>query len=384
MATCFLFTQHLNDDSCLSLSLGQQGQVEAPLAQRSFTDIKILQQNAQTIVIAPTDFFTLHQVELPWLADRKARAAIPFALEDKLAQNVDSLHFAFDRAHYQAGHYLVVVGDKRFLTELINTFDNQGIRFDSLTLDWFGLQQNEAAVTPTNILVNDAHFQGALSPELAALYCKSQLETSFYRFKDSNESLMKELATSIKETEDSWYCWLAKRLQNSKSINLCQGELQHSSTPGKTKRWYQAAIAMSTVWLLSILAVNAVKLYFLNKDLAQIDTKIATIYHEFFPQAQQVISPRFRINQLLKANHGNMDATFWVLLDKLASTFNSNNITFEQLRFQNQTLLVTLATKNFAELEDLQTRLQQKKVKVKQTQAATTNEQVVGILELNL
>ncbi|WP_156812641.1 type II secretion system protein GspL [Legionella tunisiensis] len=179
MATCFLFTQYMNDDSCLSLSLGERGQIEAPLAQRSFTDIKALQQNARTIAIAPTDFFTLHQVELPWLAERKARAAIPFALEDKLAQPVDSLHFAFDRAHYNDGHYLVVLGDKNLLTELINKFDNQGIRFDSLTLDWFALQKNEAAVTPTNILVNDAHFQGALSPELAVLYCKLQLETSF-------------------------------------------------------------------------------------------------------------------------------------------------------------------------------------------------------------
>ncbi|WP_019218186.1 hypothetical protein [Legionella tunisiensis] len=56
-------------------------------------------------------------------------------------------------------------------------------------------------------------------------------------------------------------------------MTLCQGELQHSSTHSKTKRWYQAAIAMSMIWLLSILAVNAVKLYFLNKDLNQIDKK---------------------------------------------------------------------------------------------------------------
>lgn len=384
MATCFLFTQYLNDDGCLSLSLGQQGQVEAPLEQRSFADIKALQQNAQTIIVAPTDCFTLHQVEFPWLTERKARAAIPFALEDKLAQNVDSLHFSFDRAHYNNGHYLVVLGDKNLLAELINKFDNQGIRFDILTLDWFGLQRNEAAVTPSNILVNDDNFQGALSPELAILYCKPQPEPSFYRFTDSNELLVKELSTPLIEIEDSWYCWLAKRLYTSKAMNLCQGELLHGSTHSKTKRWYQAAVVMSLVWLLSIFAVNAVKLYLLNKDISQVDAKIATIYHEFFPQAQQVISPRFRINQLLKTNQSNMDNTFWALLDKLAGTFNSNKITFEQLRFQNQTLLVTLATKNFANLEDLQTRLQQKKVKVKQTQAATTNEQVVGILELNL
>lgn len=385
MSTCFLFTQHLNEEGCLSLKLNQQGQIEAPLAQRNFTEIKTFQTNAQTIVVAPGERFSLHQLELPWLTDRKARAAIPYALEDKLAQNVETLHFAFDGTYYQNGHYLVVVGDKIYLNELISLLDEHEVNFDILTLDWFALKTHETAVLTKSLLANDETFQGAVSPDLASFYLgKWAGERTIYLFPDSDKSQLPPTEDQIIESQESSYLWLAQRLQEIRPMNICQGELQHGSSHAKTIRWYQAAVFMSLLWILSIVTVNAVKIHYLNKDTAGVDANIALIYREFFPQAQQVISPKFRIGQLIKSNQNNADSTFWTLLDKLATTLKSSSITIEQLRFQNQTLMVTLATKDFESLEDLQTRLQQDKIKVKQTQASTRDEQVVSTLELNL
>lgn len=386
MTTCFLFTQYLNEDGCLSLSLTPQGQIEAPLAQRNFAEIKALQNNASTLVVAPVEHFSLHQVELPWLADRKARAAIPYALEDKLAQNVDTLHFAFDKAYYQNNRYLVVVSDKSYLQELIATLDAKQINFDFLTLDWFALNNNEIALMANSLLVNNEIFQGSLSSDLAPFYFgKWAGDHVISTFSDSDKTQLPPTEAQIVENQEASYLWLAKRLQKAKIINLCQGQFQHGTGHAKTRYWFQAAAGMTLLWLLSILAVNAIKLYFINKDTAAVDAKIAVIYREFFPQARQVISPKFRISQLIKSNQNNASSTFWLLLDKLATILKQNNsITIEQLRFQNQTLMVTLASKNFEDLDDLQTRLHQNQVKVKQTQASKQDELVVSTLELTL
>lgn len=71
MATCFLFIHHLTENGCLSLSLDEQGQVVAPLLERSFSEIKSLQKNCQTILVLPTQLFSLHRINLPWLAEKK-------------------------------------------------------------------------------------------------------------------------------------------------------------------------------------------------------------------------------------------------------------------------------------------------------------------------
>lgn len=383
MTICFLFIQSLSDEGCLSLRLNQQGQLDAPLAHRGFAEIKALQSNAKTYLIAPVERFSLHQIELPKLTEQKARAAIPFALEDRLAQNVEHLHFAFDNNHYHNGKYLVAVGDKHYLKELITRFDQHEINFDRLTLDWFALSPHETAVTDTVLLVNDERFQGALSADLRAFYLNERSsQPIFHCFSNSERSLLDSMEVQTIDHPESFYEWLALRLLNHKSINLCQGELQHGSSQTKTRRLYQAALGMSLLWLLSIIVVNGAKIYSLNHDLARVDEKIGVIYREFFPQAQQVISPKFRISQLLKSNQTS-DLTFWTLLDKLTKTVKMSSVMVEQLRFQNQTLIVTLATKNFASLELFQTALQNDKVKVKQTQASTLDRQVVSTWELN-
>ncbi|ASQ46597.1 type II secretion system protein GspL [Legionella clemsonensis] len=391
MVTCFLFIHDLNEDSCLSLCLNEQGEPIAPLAKRSVNELKTVQKNCRTILVLPTQIFSLHRLTLPWLTEKKARAAIPFALEEKLAQNVNSLHFAFDKHHYQNGQYLVVVGDKQFLSGVMEKFDQENIKFDYVTLDWFALNKQEIAILESCLLINEEEFEGALSQDLANFY-QNKLNSAapgqyeIFAFSNSNSQLISALGSNAEVTtiKENSYIWLAQRLQNKKIMNLSQGSLAREGGNHLTRRWYQAAIAMSILWLVTLIASKTIQIHQLNQDTATVDTQIATIYRQFFPQAQQIISPKFRITQLLKSNQNNADSSFWLLLNTLAKSFRKNLMDLSQLRFQNQTLLITLTTTNFEELENLQTQLQKANIKVRQTQASTENEKVVGTLELSL
>jgi general secretion pathway protein L len=390
MATCFLFTHQLTESGCLSLSLDQQGQIISPLLQRNFADIRVLQKNCRTIVVLPSSLFNIHRVTLPWISEKKARAAIPFALEDKLAQNVNLLHFAFDRGHYSNGQYLVAVGEKLQLAQLLAELDGNAIEFDLLTLDWFALHAQEAALLPQYLLLHNDNFWGALAPDIAQFYFSKEtapeLNFVIYSFIDSNPLLleaMKKKGVTEKQPDVSFQ-WIAHRLQNNKAINLCQGEFEHGGNHVKTKRWVLATLLMILGWLTMMIGTHAWKLHQFNQDAAALDKQIATIYREFFPDAQKVISPRFRIAQLLKETQNISDSRFWILLNNLAQSFRTGQMTIEQIRFQNPNLLVTLITTNFEELEALQSRLQDAGIKVRQTQASTEKGKVVGILELSL
>ncbi|WP_133128015.1 type II secretion system protein GspL [Legionella nagasakiensis] len=382
MATCFIFARQIGHEHWLSLRLDDNNQMDAPLMVRSAAELQQLQINSRTLVVLPVEVCSLHQVELPWLNERKARAAIPYALEEQLAQNVSALHFAFDRFHYQNHQYLVAVIDKQHLSTLINELERLNLSFDAITLEWFALKPGEACVSETSLLVYDEAFQGALSVELARVYlAERSTELALHVFKDSTSDLS---GLPYSKIDDTFYPWVALRLQQTQPIDLCQGEFQRSKRQESIQRWYFISAALAGMWLIMLLLVNAINLYGLNKKNTQLDQQIAVIYHEFFPEAKQVISPRFRIGQLLKSAANRSDDTLWFLLDKLANAFHTEQFSVEQLRFQNQILSVTLMGKDFSVLESLQRRLQQANVKVSQTQASSHDQQVLATLELSL
>ena len=385
MAICFLFIEHLDADGCLTLRLDDQNQVDAPLEKRSPDAIRALQANARTIVVLPTEAAGLYLFNLPWLGERKAREAIPYALEEQMAQPVGELHFAFDKAHYQNGHYLVAVIDKQRLLDWMGLLDELNLDFDQATLDWFALNAGEMCVKETTLLVNHDIFKGALGPGLAQDYVKQAIPNTGFLFDDSAPEMRILDFVPVKE---KFYTFIAKRLAKASFINLCQGGLRHDTTRETSMRWYHVSAFLLGVWLLSFIAMNALNLHRLGTQNAVLDDKIAVIYHAFFPQATLVISPQFRIEQALKANASGSQGSFWSLLSPLVSSFKkadilkSNILTIDQFHYQNQMLIINLTAQDFATLEAFEKRLKRAKLKVTQTQASSHDKQVVAILEL--
>ncbi len=386
-ATCFLFTNYLTEEGCLSLVLGAQGEILSSLKHRPFAEIKSLQKGIQeTILVLPSKQFSIHPIELTWLPEKKARAAIPFILEEHLAQNVMELHFAFDRNFYHNGRYLVLVTDKAYLNEVLSSITIHGLHFNQATLDWFALQENETIVMEDYLLVNSTPFQGYLAPNLAVLYhnkLSEKPEHAIYSFPESSPTLLEPLKGRKTSREESIPVWQAIRLQKNHSINLCQGPLTSNRTMSKTTRWYLAAAGMALAWIIVLVSSGIIHLVSMNKAIDSLDTKIALIYREFFPQAKQVVSPKFRIQNYIKTNEASA-TSLWSLLTLLTETVDSNSTTIEQLAMQNQALLVTLLTVDYASLDRLETKLHQKHAKVKQLQASLRNQRVISTLELQL
>ncbi len=380
MDICFLFAKHLDDNGCLSLRLTPEGEVDAPLLQRDFGEIKSFQKSCRTIIVETSDSASLHNLDLPWLPERKARVAIPYALEDKLAESIEDLHFSFDKQHYQNNRYLVTVLGKQRVNYLMNTLDEHGIEYETITLDWFALAPQEMCVSESTLIINNEDFKGTLSGDLALNYLKKHPIDKVYVFNDSQFTTQH----SFEKIEEHSYVWIAQRLLKAKPLNLCQGTMQHGNESDWIMKGYKIAGILCGLWLLSLLLVNAISLYSLNKKNSDLEGKIAVIYREFFPDAKQVISPRFRINQLLKNNASENETRFWFMLNQFAiAAKEDNKLTVEQLKYQNNKLSATLVTADFPSLENFQNKLKQLKLNVKQTQASTRDQQVIATLELS-
>ena len=378
MDTCFLFTEYLNETGCLCLKLSAEGNVVTAPTQLEFKDIRSIQNGCTTILVESASQVSFLNLELPWLSERKARAAIPYALEDQLAQQVEDLHFAFDKQHYKNNNYLITVIAKHRMLYLMQLMDENSIDFEILTVDWFAIDEIELCVSGQRLLVNQDDFKGCLSDSLAQTYLKLHPLAPMLLFKDSQLAVNSE--TEIKD--EFSYTWIARKLLKAKPLNLCQGSLQHGNKSDWLKRGYTIAAISGIAWLISLLLVNGVMLFSLNKKTAVVDNQIEVIYHQFFPEAKQVISPKFRISQLLKTTQEDNQMRFWVLINAFAKTMKDSSITIDQMRYQNKILAVTLVSPDFVTLQKLETVLKQQ-LKVNQTQASTHEQKVIATLELS-
>lgn len=380
MATCFIFTKYLQEKSVLALCFDAEGREIKPLAQTDFATIKSLQTYAKTVLVLPSQMASFFELELPWLPERKARLAIPFALEEKLAQSVDLLHFSFDRKHYQHNKYHVAVIEKQILKNLMETFKALDIEYETITFDWYALHPNEIIEQDDTLLIYSETFKGAMTSILAKSFIPAFKDCKTLVFDDSKPSL--ELPNPQKEKGQAC-TFIANRLLHTTPMNICQGEFQHATIFAQIKKGYQLALGLCLVWLISLLGVNALNLQKVNAKNQLLDQKIAVIYKEFFPDAKQVISPKFRVTQLLQENANSAQSNFWNLIKQINLANESTDCSINQLRFQGKVLSITIACADFSVLETFETRLKAQNLKVNQTQASTQEKQIIATLELS-
>jgi general secretion pathway protein L len=391
VSTCFIFFDALNYTPDAELPallwatrLDESGEVDIALSEHTPDAIAAMSMGVYTVVVLPAAVASIYCLDLPKLSLKKAREAIPYALEEMLAEPVQAVHVAFDRDAENTLQYRTVVLNKLRLNTWISALEALGISFDAMTLDWFALKPNEVCVTNTDVLVHDAAEEapiyGALSPSIAADYLKRAKTIQGFVFDDSVQTL-----PGVEQQTGAYRLWIASRLLTTKVLNICQGQFQQKAQTRKHRYWGWVCAGLLATLFFCVIAKNVFLLHQLHAKQAVIAQDIQTIYMRFFPEATQVISPRFRIEKLLEANGADSQSPFWFLLDKLSQVYLKHPHQFElieSIAFHDEVIVLRLVTENFEALEAIEQQLKMLQVSVKQLEASTRSDQVFAILEL--
>ncbi len=377
MSTCFLFIKEYPSE-CVSCVRASETKEPLLVETLAWTEIAAWQKTDKTMIVLTAERCGLFDVALPKLSMAKLRAAIPYALEEKVAQNVSEMHFALDDS--AKASRLVVAIDASWFRMLIDALHAANIQFEGVTLDWFALKTNEACLTKTSFLVHDEDFKGALSIDALDVYFKRCAEKpTIYAFKNSMAVDSNLPVVRIQVNDEAW---IAERLQEHPWINLCQGVF----APRHQKQtWifgpYLSALLLGCVLLL--LVVNPlIQIHGLNRQLLVLDKEIATIYKDFFPKATEVLQPELQIKQWIRQHAGADEDSFWHVLNQLAHVIELKTMTIKKLNFNDQVFLVSLDAQSFEVLNKLQQDLKKAGLVVKQIQAKLQHGQVVATLEL--
>ncbi len=310
-------------------------------------------QGRPVIVLAPATESLTMSVDLPIRSGPRLLAALPYALEEQVATNVESMHFAAGDKR-ESGRRPVAAIARATLDEWLELLDEVGIQPWKVVPENYGLARIPGTMSvlieddcvmfndgedlefsldgakPSDALVASGHLEehsDDAPPEQSGhlvVYCSAADEE---RLSHDWIALRHELhSVDINLLPDGALPRLAVTVASGAGVNLLQGRYGPKADYGSWLRpWRRAAILLVTLVIAGFGAKGA-DYWRLTKEEAALKAQFASAFQEIRPGSSgDILDPVAAVNSI-KRSFGTSTATpvFLASLGELAAAVTSN------------------------------------------------------------
>lgn len=373
-----------------------QGRILERATQVSLESIP--DNNYPTWVLIPGTECLLTSTHVPSRQRQKIIQAVPYALEEFLAEEIEKLHFALGQSPPHSGLISVAVMERDLLegylqrlnslkivprvvmpdilaipkppdgwgigwTEhklLVRTGKESGFAIEATHLEQFWKKALQEEGLPSNILISRDHSSFPLH--------SLELEPSSWK-----ENLY----------EQGELAWLVQGiLSHDHSLNLLQGPYQPVPKTAHLLRPLRLTWILLILWGGLFLSQQGVYYQRLKQQHQALEASIEKIYRETFPEARKVVNPRVQMEQHLKTlrNQPNLShrvEDFLVSLIQIAPFLKTEGLELEHLDYRQDSFELQLEVSSWQVLETLKNRLIKLGFTVKVQSAAHQNHQKI-------
>jgi general secretion pathway protein L len=372
----------------------------------------------KTIVLLDNTAVHINTVQLPIKNRQKLLRAVPFALEEQLADDVDDLHFVAGKP-LQDGIVPVAAIKRDTLKDILSTLNKAGIEPTAIIpdalcltasskqwsillhgntlkvqLDSFKGGEFDKNIIPT-LLSSNLEKQAANKPEKIIFFTpeeKSEDDDEAKTAEEVTDSISNCIGDDIEFVNVSYnthplviYCG---QYQHAMPLNL----LQDAYKPTKKgdiewKRWRLAA-SLAAVFLCLHLGSAGAQYYDLLEKNNQLRAEINNIYKKTFPQSKKIVNARVQMEQKLNELKGaSSDTSSGDVIELLASSANAlsseKNITLQSISFRNNRMDIELTGTNLQAVESLNKMLNtQKEIKAEIITSSSEKNRVKGSIRI--
>lgn len=343
--------------------------------------------NRAVIVLVPAATVFTTAIDIPIRGGSRLLAALPFALEENLAEDIDKLHFAAG-ARRDSGLLPVAVVAHEQMREWLNRLDDASISAAKIIPEIYGLSRIPGTlsllVAEQQILFNDGgdkqfvmqdvkpsdvlSIAGALddssTDDAAAaqgqsghllVYCEPADDE---RFKHDWIALRNELASvDINLLPDGVLPRLAVTVAAGSGINLLQGPYGAKADFAALLRpWRYAAILLLALGITAF-AAKVVDYYRLGQEEAALQQQFAEMYALVRPgDSRALADPMAAVNSLRRSLGGPAAVhIFLPSLQQLGSALQQNNSAqIEAISYRAGVIDVRLTAPDVATLDRIQ------------------------------
>jgi general secretion pathway protein L len=319
-----------------------------------FAEVQAQLSGSWTLVL-PVEAVTACAVNLPTRKARWLRQALPFAVEELLAEDVELMHLALGEA-LADGRYRVIAVRRSWLAAWLALCDTppQRVVVDADLLPATGSQLLE--LHGRWLLGGEGAARLALTatdwPALAAL-CAHPQQAWCGPGQEAPQPLDERIEI------DAPLLWLA---QQTTGTNLAQEAFAAQSSGGQWQRW-KPLLGVLGIWLVLQWGFDLAQGWHLQRQADNYAAASAALYQELFPQDSKLVNLRAQFDQHLGAGSGPGQARLLSLLAQVSQAVvaEGGQVQIRQVDFSESRgdLAMQVQAAGFAELERLRERLQE-------------------------
>ena len=279
-------------------------------------------QGRRVVLLLPGSEITLAEPELPLRGGTRLAQAVPFALEEQLASDVETLHFAVGTRATGTVGTPVAVASRALMDRWLGECAAAGIQPNAAYADTAAVPSVAAGCT---LLLDDGQLfvrrANSLPYVLDAEPLADALEialgaaegsgesgenvafytgtTAYERHRDTIEGLRGRTATlQVKLLPDGTLPLLAAQAVGGAGVNLLQGPYAPRSSLGTRLREWRLPAALAAALVLLFVGGQAVSWWQLSRAEKALDAQIAELFAQVLP-GQPVVDPRAQIQGAL-------------------------------------------------------------------------------------
>jgi general secretion pathway protein L len=295
----------------------------------------------RVVALVPAVDVLLTTVNLPVRGNAKILRALPFALEEQIADDIEGLHFAAGRTA-ENGSITAAAVDREQLESWLEALSEAGLEAQLICseaegcpaapnhLNWLldtgrcmarsgdGLPVVVEIDTIDEALRYGPDFPGAPDqPRHLSVYVTADARM---KYGEALEALRAEVVSlELRLLPDGVLPHLAAGIVTREPINLLQGDYAPRTQVDRLWKPWRTAAALLAVLAVVLVGQQALRLAHLKQEEARLDAAIAAAFQQALPGARME-DPRFQVERQLAAVRGTGSAaneSFLAALDTL-------------------------------------------------------------------
>ena len=346
-------------------------------------DVHKISSGKKVVVFLPDEDILLTSISIPSKNKKQLLQAVPYALEERLADDIEALHFAIHAEKKDDLTHVAVINHQK-MEQWLDLLRQHGIHPHYILPSLYSMPLKADSWTLINkqnrsYLRQDKWSGFSCDHSLLALFLNDELEKQtpeaiYYagdetQYPTALKGIEKHLLNDANETNHDDIIEVLE-------LNLLTGFSRGDSAlfNFNWKPWRPAIILASLIGIIW-LGMMSWQNHLLNKKLANIEAEIESVYKKTFPGSRIQNAP-VQMSQKLKALQKDDSATSGSALQAIAtvSPFFKKfpKIDLKEIRHQNHELLLVISAPNLTRLEAFKNSLIKKGALKVEIKASTT------------
>ncbi|MEI8612393.1 type II secretion system protein GspL [Shewanella sp. PP-He15 brown] len=313
--------------------------------------------NRPVDVLVPAAAMTLTSVHLPEKGQRQALKALPFMLEEALAEDVDAMHFTVGPRDGDALSVVAVAHEQ--MQTWLSCLTEAGLKVKRIVPDCLALPLQECQWAAMNfgneLLLRTGLATGQSLPLPWLPIALEQLRPAQGEVSVASYTDMQLEGVELKpQSLELPMLVLARGILHA-PVNLLSGVYTPKREYSKQlMMWKSTAIVIAIACVLALVN-KGLTIHQVNGQIADLKAQSESIYQQVVPGNSRIVNLRSQMESQLRALQGQgSGAEFFAMLDGLQDAFKQvpelkpNSLRFESARNE---IRMQVSAKNYAQIE---------------------------------